>query len=153
MKKGFIFPTLVLLLCVATMPIAAQSAKAMDDFLAKSQADFATSIYIIMAAAGRVQDSASPEQAVSGLAGLGLGELAQPADRPMSLGEFSYIAMKAFDLPGGLLYTLLPGPRYAARELAYLKVLSGTPDEGRLLSGEEVLRFTGRAAELKEARQ
>jgi hypothetical protein len=152
MRKSMNLILGVLLFTTAPFVLSAQSAKAMDDFLAKSQADFATSVYVIRAAAGKAPDTASPAQAVSGLAGIGLAELATAPDRPMSLGEFSYIAMKAFDIPGGLLYTLLPGPRYATRELAYLKILSGTPDDGRLLSGEEIVRFTGRAADLKEAK-
>jgi hypothetical protein len=150
MRKTAILALAFLVAALSVMP--AQSAKLIDDFLARSQADFATSVYVILAAAGKAPDTASPEQAVAVLAGLGLAELAQPADRPMSLGDFSYITMKAFDIPGGVLYTLLPGPRYATRELAYLKVLSGVPDDGRLLSGEEVMRFVGRAADLKEAK-
>ena len=61
--------------------------------------------------------------------------------------------MKAFEIPGGLLYALFPGPRYACNELAYLGFIKGNNSPYRTLSGEEMLRMMGYALGWKEARQ
>ena len=52
--------------------------------------------------------------------------------------------MKAFSLPGGLLYTLFSSPRHACRELEYLRIIRGRTDPGGRLDGGEFLRILGR---------
>jgi outer membrane protein OmpA-like peptidoglycan-associated protein len=49
--------------------------------------------------------------------------------------------MNAFDINGSFLYALFPGPRYAFRELDYLRLIPGRRDPALRVSGEELLRM------------
>ena len=49
--------------------------------------------------------------------------------------------MKAFGEKGGLMYRLVPGPRYAVRELAYQGLVHGKVHSGRFPSGQEVVQL------------
>lgn len=48
------------------------------------------------------------------------------------------------------MYRLLPGPRYAVRELKYMGFVDDT-DASKPVSGEEVIRILGYVLEWKEA--
>ncbi len=50
-------------------------------------------------------------------------------------------------LRGGILYSLFPGPRYACRELGYMKVIARDVLTGRSVSGEEAVRMLGKVME------
>ena len=128
-----------------------QSNTIIDGFLEKEQADYATSAYFILSAAGVIPETASPAEAVE-KARTEWG-LAPPEGREaVRLGEFSHLLMKAFGIPGGLMYTLMPGPRYAAREIAYLEFVLDKTSPWRTISGEEALGIVGEALAWKEAR-
>jgi hypothetical protein len=60
---------------------------------------------------------------------------------PITLGELACLIMKTQGMGGGILYTLFPGPRYAARELAYLRLVRGNTHPSRTVTGEEVMRI------------
>jgi hypothetical protein len=66
-------------------------------------------------------------------------------DDPVTLGEFSYLVMENLGIQGGLMYRMIPGPRYAARELEYLEFLLGSGAPNRALSGQEMLHVMGQA--------
>jgi hypothetical protein len=69
-----------------------------------------------------------------------LPEQAGP-DSPVSLGELCFLIMEAFDIRGSFLYALFPGPRYAYRELDYLRLIPGRRDPWLRVSGERLLRI------------
>jgi hypothetical protein len=58
---------------------------------------------------------------------------------------------RAFKIDGGIMYRVLPGPRYATRELAYLGIITGPAKPGLSLSGERALRILERVLNSKEA--
>ena len=58
---------------------------------------------------------------------------------------------RAFEIHGGVMYWILPGPRYATRELAYLAIISGPAKPGMSLSGERALRILEKMLNSKEA--
>jgi hypothetical protein len=66
------------------------------------------------------------------------------ADSPVSLGELSLLVMKAFNLKGGILYSFFPTPRYACRELVYLRIIQGKTDPGGRVDGRALLQILGR---------
>jgi hypothetical protein len=66
------------------------------------------------------------------------------ADSPIRLGELSLLIMKAFDLKGGIFYSLFPVSRYACRELVYMRVIQGRTDPGGRLDGRAFLQILGR---------
>jgi hypothetical protein len=69
-----------------------------------------------------------------------LPEKAGP-DSPIRLGELCFLLMKAFNMKGSFLYALFPGPRYAFRELDYLRLVPGRRDPALKVSGENFLRI------------
>ena len=62
----------------------------------------------------------------------------------LNLGEYSFLLMKMYNLGGGLMYSVLPGPRYAVRELAFINVVQGNTYPGSPLTGERAVRILER---------
>jgi hypothetical protein len=58
--------------------------------------------------------------------------------------------MKAFALKGGILYSLFPLPRYACRELVYLRIIQGGLDPDERLDGRAFLQILGRVLSYTE---
>jgi hypothetical protein len=73
------------------------------------------------------------------------------AEGPITLGEYAFVLMKAFDIRGGIFYSIFPGPRYACRELAFLGLLDGKASPNRRLAGDEAVRVLGKVLEYREA--
>ncbi len=121
--------------------ISAQSNEVMDAFLSQDEADLGTSSYLVLAALGAIDESSSAEDALAWMSRSGnYPKISQPdAGRSISYGEFSYLIMETLDLKGGLMYRLFPGPRYAAREIAYKKWVIGKTIPGRPLQPFEVI--------------
>ena len=146
--RTLIFCAIVLLMCSVTL--AAQSNLVLDELLEEDQASFGKAVYITLTASGIVPDDSSPEQAVAVLEEQNWGLTLRGADEPITLGEMSFLYMRAFDMKGGIMYRLFPSPRYASRELAYLGFINGDSSSRRIPSGEEALRVLGNLLEWKE---
>jgi hypothetical protein len=65
----------------------------------------------------------------------------------LSLGDLSFLIMRAFNIGGGLMYSLFPGPRYACRELSYRKIIRFRAYSAGTVSGERFLRILSRVLE------
>jgi outer membrane protein OmpA-like peptidoglycan-associated protein len=61
----------------------------------------------------------------------------------ITLRTLSLLMMKSFNLEGGLLYRLFPGPRYAYREMTGQGFIEGRAYPGLTVSGERFLRILG----------
>ncbi|MGA2763395.1 MAG: hypothetical protein ABSG17_08535 [Spirochaetia bacterium] len=140
MKKS---GTFLILLLSMVVPLAAQSNQLLDRLLDEPQAHFGDVTYMTLVAAKLLPDTATPEQALQTLNQQGWNITILAADAPISLGDYSYILMKAFKLPGGILYSLFPGPRYACRELGFHKIIPSDARPLRNVSGEEAVRILG----------
>jgi len=136
-------------LAFAALPLAAQSNQILDQLLDEQQARFGDVVYMTLAAAKVVPDTATVAQALDALQAQGWKVRVLPADAPIPLGDYSYILMKAFRLSGGVLYSLFPGPRYACRELGYLKVIPSDARPLRSVSGQEAVRILGNIMALR----
>ena len=130
--------------------VYAQSSQVIDEILLEEKATFGKTVYLVLTAAGLIPEEASIQDAVDSLADKEWRVRAQSADAVVGLGALSYLIMKSFDIPGGLFYTIFPGPRYASRELKYLGFFTGRYATGRTVSGEDVLRILGNALAWKE---
>ncbi len=131
------------LFVLAVMPLAAQQSSIMDTLLDQKEARYAEVVYMTLSAAGLVKEQATPQQAVSALSELGWKISSQAADSPITLGRYSELLMTAFTMKGGILYRIFKGPRYACRELGWLKIITSDVRPGRTLSGEEAVRILG----------
>jgi hypothetical protein len=108
--------------------------------------------YAVLVAAGVLPGTAAPDAALNPELRSRLGWGSRPADRPLSVAEFSYLLMEAFDIPGGLMYRIAPGPRYAVRQLRFRRILLERIDATEEISGLQALRLIGNAIEWTEDR-
>ena len=65
------------------------------------------------------------------------------AEEPISLGTLSFLMMKAFDIKGGMMYALIPGPRYAFRVMVSRSYIQSPADPDLQVSGERFLIILG----------
>jgi len=146
LRSGFL---LILLLLVASI-LTAQSNEMIDSILAQEVATVGSAAYIALAAAEMISDDMSPERAVVMVVEAGWLEEGAAAEAPTTFGEVAFLLMQAMDVNGGLMYRLIPGPRYAAREF----VSMGWSPERRApsdpISGEFLIRVTGNFLESVE---
>ena len=150
MVKATIVTPLVLLLCLTAAQVFGQSNEMLDDVLDQESLSLGAGAYLVLSATSVLGGETDFEAASRTLdeqpwwkPGKG------PADS-VSLGEYSYMVMKAFDLRGGIMYSILGGKRYAARELAFLGFLETDTSPYRTLSGEEAVRILSRILDWRE---
>ena len=150
MKKRTLL-LIVAMSAIAVPLLTAQSNEVLDAVLGETSLSYGNAAYLVGTASGHVPEETAPADAVplleqAGVAAPGLG----PND-PVTLGDYSYMLTRAFGIPGGLMYRILPSPRYATRELAYLGIISGPAKPGMPLSGERALRILEQILHRKEA--
>lgn len=133
--------------------VGGQSAERIDEVLAFEELDAAVGAYVAAAAAGVVAPDASPQQALAALEERGLAAGRYEAGEPVRLDEFSRMVMVSFDVSGGLMYALAPGPRYAFRELQHEGVFVRGGNPGDAVSGRLAMRIAGRVESIVEARR
>lgn len=139
-----------LVLVFLPLILSAQSNTIIDELLEKETADWGNTAYLVLTAAELIDENTEISEVLNSM-DLQQWEIEiKQTNELITLGEYSYLLMKAFDVPGGLMYKLIPGPRYAARELSYLNLIDNDKSPYRTLSGEEVLRIMGRLLEWKE---
>ena len=146
--------TLALLIAVA-LPAAAgsgwaQSNEFLDVLFEEPATTLGQAAYLVLTASGLIPDDSTPADAAASLAGQGWTVAERSVDEPLTLGEYSYLLMQAFEMKGGVMYRIFPGPRYAGRELAYLELIKGDTSPQRTFSGEEAVGILGRFMEWKE---
>jgi hypothetical protein len=149
MKKAW---AVLALLALFVLPAAAQSNAILDQILENPRLNYGQAAYLVLTASGKLPESVAPAAAADALEGLGWRIEARAAEDPVSLGEYSWLLMRALELKGGVFYHLFPGPRYAARELAYRRLIQGKAHPGRPVGGEEAVRLLAGALELKGGR-
>ena len=61
----------------------------------------------------------------------------------INLRQVALLLMQAFDLKGGLMYSVFKTPHYAYREMVYQDIIQGRADPGMAVSGESLLFMIG----------
>ena len=138
---------------IAVPLLTAQSNEVLDTVLGEATISYANAAYLVGTASGRFDETVAPADAVPQLEQAGFGLPGRAAGDPITLGDYSYMLTRAFKIPGGIMYRILPGPRYATRELAYLGIISGPAKPSMSLSGERALRILERMLNTKGAAQ
>jgi hypothetical protein len=113
-------------------------------------ADVADATYMVLLSAGAIDEGASTSEAV--VYAREAGWLPQEVDRgrTITFGEFAYILMEAHQEPGGIMYRLIPGPRYAAREANFQEWSVERRSQDEEISGETAIRVLGNYLAWKE---
>ena len=143
MKPKFILVLLLFLSCLGH-GLFAQTAEKMDQILESKEISYDQAAFIILPAAGLISETASLDEAFMFAWEHKWLRKAKVPEDPISLGELSYLIMKAFDMKSGFMYAIFPGPRYAFRELCYRSIIQGRSDPSITLSGERLLNIQGR---------
>ena len=122
----------------------AQSNDALDIVLSEQQLSYGSAALLVLSASDHIDDESSFAHASARLDALGWGIPGRNVSDPVTLGEYAFLLMQAFEFPGGLMYRVVPGPRYATREVAALRIAEGTAMVNARLSGERAVRMLGR---------
>jgi len=144
--------SIVVIFVIAAAGVSGQSMQIIDDLLATENAEFGDSVYMIAIGSGLADDSATVSEAVELINKKGWNVSNKTAEHAITLGELSFVIMQALDVEGGIMYGLLPSPRYAVRELNYLGLIDGEAHPGNPVSGSDVIKILSGALEIKEAR-
>jgi hypothetical protein len=132
-----------LFLTAALLP--AQTAAELERILALPAVAYGDAAWLILGAAGKAPEG-GPAAYRFAADSKWLPKNAGEED-PATLKGVSFLIMQAFGIEGGLMYSLLPGPRYGARELVYRNVIQGRAYPAMAVSGERLLRILSRALE------
>ena len=146
-------PLLFILCFIAAAPafIPAQTAAELEAVLDNPAVTCAQAAWFTLAAAPPDYDlTGGAEGAFKTARGKGWLPREAAADDPVRLGTLSFLIMKAFDIKGGLMYTLLPGERYAFRTMVSRSLIQGAADPAMTVSGERFLHILGNVLELSE---
>lgn len=156
MKGRFCLAAGVFLILSASF-VHAQTAAEMEGLLDTEEITHIQAAWFTLAS---VLETPPPDQAAAFALAQERGWLPANAEPggPVKLRNLSLLLMKAFDLEGGLMYRLFPGPRYAYREMKARGFIEGRSYPGFAVSGERflqilgnVLSHTGDAGEAVEA--
>ncbi len=118
--------------------IFAQSNAMIDKLIDEKEATYGESVFLALSSAGLVSPDGTVADAMAYLANAKWGYV-KKADEPVTLGDLCYVLMRAFNMSGGFMYAVAPGPRYATREFEFLELVRRLPIPSRRLSGEEVM--------------
>jgi hypothetical protein len=148
-KTLAVLPALLVLFFLPARTAGAQTAAELDRIIALPVLNYADAAWLIFSAAGTIAPETSPPAAYryaagENPAGKNFLPFAAEPDKPATLGGASLLIMGAFNFPGGLRYTLAPGPRSAFRELVYRKLIAGRAYSTLPVSGERLLRIISR---------
>jgi hypothetical protein len=150
MMKRALFLAFVLA-AIAVPLLSAQSNEVLDSVLGEATISYSNAAYLVGTAAGLLPETTSPADAVPLLEQKGWGTPGRGPTDPVTLGDYSYMLTRAFDIHASIMSWVLPGPRYATRELAYLGIISGPAKPGMSLSGDRALRILEQILHRKEA--
>ena len=141
MKKETLTPLLlVFFLVLAVSHAGAQSNQRIDELLGQSPAQKGHAAYLVLTAAGIADESVTPQGAFQTAVDRGLlAAGSSPADE-LTFGELSYLLMESFGIPGGVMYRIFPGPRYASREVIYRRWARLRRPPGQVISGDTAVR-------------
>ncbi|MDR1278524.1 MAG: hypothetical protein LBK02_07215 [Treponema sp.] len=128
--------------------LSAQTAAKLDAVLETPAISCAQAAWFVLAALNTVPADSSVQDAGMETAfrqvmdNHWLPQKTSPGD-PVTLKALSFLLMKAFDIKGGLMYAILPGPRYAFRTLVSRSLIRGAADPDMTVSGERFLHILG----------
>lgn len=122
----------------------AQTAEIMDQVISSSGLSVSLASYLVFVSSGKLPEDATTEQAFTLLQEMNWLEARGNPDRTLRFEEYAFLLTKTFGLPGGLLGSLFPVPRYAYRDLVFRGFLSGKGDPDDPVTGVEAVRILGK---------
>ena len=143
-NKKCLMPVLFFLFTAA---LSAQTAAELDTLMQTNAVSAAACARFVLGAADLLPaelSGAEAEKAAYELA-LSKGWTKAAAGDAVTLKGTAYLVMNAFNLKGGVMYSLFRNPRYAYREMIYRRLIQGRSDPGMKVSGQRLLQIVSRA--------
>ena len=133
------------ILIILPVYLYSQTAADLEAVLETSAVSCAQATRFIVASSGSAAsvDTASEESSYEWARSNGWLDSAAASD-PITLDKLSFLIMKAFDMKAGMMYSLLPGPRYAYRSMVSRNFIQGAADPAMTVSGERFLLILGK---------
>ncbi|MDR1411689.1 MAG: hypothetical protein LBI91_05760 [Spirochaetaceae bacterium] len=141
-KKPILFAVCFLLCLPAFLP--AQTAAEMDAVLEAQALSYAQAARFVLASLDGPAGDKGADAAFEAALAKGWLPKKAAASGTVRLGELSFLMVRAFNIRGGFMYALLPGPRYAFRTMVSRSLIQGAADPGMAVSGERFLHILGR---------
>ena len=134
---------LLLVLFLLSAFAFSQTAAEMDDLLGADTVNAASAARFVLGAAdllpagvsGAGAENTAYEMARS------KGWIKAAAGEAITLKDAAFLIMKAFDLQGGVMYSLFKNHRYAYREMVYRKIIPGSINQNKKVSGSALLQI------------
>ena len=137
------------LICIffATLSLSAQTAAELDTLLETENVSIATAARFTMGSVGLLpaELSGAAAEASAYEEALSRGWVRRGPDDAISLQNTAFLIMNAFELRGGIMYSLFHNPRYAYREMLYRKLIQGRANSSMKVPGRRFLQILGRA--------
>ena len=135
------FVTLVLILLPALA--FGQTAAEMDVMLQADTVSGARLARFVLGSSGLLPPGLSGPQAEKAAYDMALsnGWITISPEENATQKDAAFLIMKAFNLKGGVMYSLLGNPRYAYREMVYQKLIMGRTDQAMKVSGKKLLQI------------
>jgi outer membrane protein OmpA-like peptidoglycan-associated protein len=130
-------------------PLWAQTAQRVENVLEKQTISWSESAVFVLEAADLEIFLDLDEAFTYAWGKKWLPKNAKPGE-PARYGGLSLLLMRAFDIKGGLFYTMTKSPHYAYRELLARDLIQGRTDPGMRISGPDFLFTLGRILSLIE---
>jgi len=137
------FLFLLPMLAFAPPALQAQTAADMETMLGSDTVSTAAAARFVLGAADLLTPGLSGSEAERAAYEMASsrGWVKASAGDAISMEETAFLVMKAFDLKGGLMYSLFKNPRYAYREMVYRKLIPGQTYQGTKVSGAKLLQI------------
>jgi hypothetical protein len=133
---------LFVLLSFTATPLQAQTAAELDALLQTQAVTCAQAARFVLEAAD-IQGASEAGRAFAYAAEAGWLPGNAPPEKPVTLAELSFLIMRAFNMKGGLMYALFPGPRYAYRAMVSRAFIQEPADPAMTLNGGRFLLVLG----------
>lgn len=131
--------------------LQAQEQAVVDRLLESETARFDDLAYCVLVAGGQLPETASTDEAGTLVRSKPWGFGALAPDLPLGLAEYSHLIMQGLGIPGGLMYTIFPGPRYAFQTLKSYDCLFAGSAPDQKVKGDAALAILAEAMAWKEA--
>jgi len=140
MKLAF-FTSFFLLL---PLYLSAQTAAELETILQTQAVNCAQAAKFVLASGSDAAANISAQSAFDLALSRGwLAEGTKP-DEKITLEKLSFLILKAFNMKGGVMYTLNPGPRYAYKSMVSRDFIQGSTSPGMNVNGEKFLLILGK---------
>ena len=141
MIKKRVLAIAVILLFLVHAFIPAQTAVELESVLGSPVVSCARAAQFVAASSG--SGSAAQQAAFEQAMKLGWFPRGTTGDEPITLDKLSFLIMKAFDMKGGMMYSLFPGPRSAFRAMVSRSFIQAASDPAMKPNGETFLIILG----------